>query len=167
MWIMLKDYHIIHTCTYMPAQKFLKKYEMEQEYQHWKCSKSDTGESNDENIQMGSPISILNFFEIFPFNKPVVFNILLHEVDFAPGGAVFFKGKFPFQNFVSVQLFFQEPVSLRNMGFLHWYIFIFPEPGFSFPYNKAMNSSCLLHIPLVFYKKTSTNFTVLFLSGPP
>lgn len=51
---------------------------------------------------MGSHISIFNFFEIFPFKKPVGFNILLREVYFAPSGAAFSKGKFPFQNFISV-----------------------------------------------------------------
>lgn len=68
---------------------------------------------------MGSPISILNYFVIFLFKNPVVFNILLHEVHFAPSGAAVSKRKYPFQNFVSVQLFFQEPVSLRNVSFLH------------------------------------------------
>jgi len=36
---------------------------------------------------MGSSISILNFFEIFPFKKSVVFHIPLHELHFSPGGA--------------------------------------------------------------------------------
>lgn len=43
----------------------------------------------------------------------------------------------------------------------------FTEPWFSFHHNKALNSSRLLHIPVMLHKMASTNLTALFLSGPP
>lgn len=154
--------HNIHMPTH--AHTYIKKKKKkEQEYQHWKFRKS-TQENQNKTTRL-SPNRIshvnLNLFEIFPFKNPVVFYFvknILHLME----------QHFPKRNFHFKTLYqFSYSFKRRNMGFLHWYNFIFPEPGFAFPCNKPVNSSCLLHIPLVFYKKTSKSFTALFLSGPP